>query len=73
MIPQEIVSLSFTEDMHGFCIQPESPSFPVQDLETYQFAYQQGEALGQALKFRLTITIDDIESSLSAPHRKVEG
>lgn len=62
------VSLAFTEDMHGFCSLPEQlPNIGRDEEQSYRDSLRQGETLGQELRFRLTIEIDDIEAFVRDP------
>lgn len=61
------ISLEFTEDMHGFYLDPQGDDLPLDDLGIYQFAYQEGQSTQQELKFRLTIIIDDIDAFIRDP------
>ncbi len=68
------VSLAFTEDMHGFCALPDQdPSFGRDEQASYESSFRKGEALGAALRFRLTIEIPDIEQFVHDPQLKAKA
>ncbi|SMF52295.1 alpha/beta fold hydrolase [Pseudobacteriovorax antillogorgiicola] len=73
MDSKDKISLEFTEDMHGFYIKPQAQDIPYDDLGTYQFAYQEGEKSQAALKFRLTIAIDDIDQFVKDPKLRAKA
>ena len=65
----EPVSVEFTEDMHGFFATSEDglSSFGKDEASAYQQAAKFGKQNDKVLKFRLTISVEDVERFVTDP------
>lgn len=65
----EPITLQFTEDMHGYFTSGDDnlSSFGINEAKAYQQAYSLGEKSNKALKFHLTIKVEDIHKFINDP------